>query len=175
MKGKIMFDRAAGYIFKLEGGYVNDPDDSGGATNLGITQNVYDSTKKKDVKNITEAEAESIYLKNYWLPSKCDIIDKTHPALAAIHFDCAVNCGVYQANKLLQRALGVEDDGVIGSITLRSVRMCDEVKASMAYLHKRADFYKLLAKKPRQGKFLKSWIHRLKFLSRMYGIPFNEA
>ena len=63
------FELALNFVLEREGGYVNDPDDKGGATNKGITQNTYNSWLKsvgkpaKDVKNITDAEVKEIYFK----------------------------------------------------------------------------------------------------------------
>lgn len=73
-----LFKKALQFVLKWEGGYVDNPNDKGGATNKGITQNTYNAWLKsngkatKDVKNITQAEVEEIYRKNYWLASGCE-------------------------------------------------------------------------------------------------------
>lgn len=61
------------FVFRYEGGYVNDPRDPGGATNLGITKRVLEAYRGRtvsiqEVKDLKRAEAESIYEKNYWKP-----------------------------------------------------------------------------------------------------------
>ena len=67
-----LFKKALAFVLKWEGGFVNDPDDKGGATNKGITQNTYNSYLKskgmraKSVRYITQAEVEDIYYKQYW-------------------------------------------------------------------------------------------------------------
>ena len=68
-----IFKKALTFVLIREGGYVNDPDDPGGATNRGITQRTYNAYLAKlkkptaDVKNITEYEVKEIYYNNYWL------------------------------------------------------------------------------------------------------------
>ena len=68
-----LFKSALQFVLKWEGGYVNNENDKGGATNYGITQNTYNNWLKskglayKDVRDITRAEIENIYYKNYWL------------------------------------------------------------------------------------------------------------
>ena len=74
---KDLFKKALSFVLKWEGGYVNNPNDRGGATNKGITQNTYNSYLQskgrptKDVRYITDAEVEDIYYSRYWLPAKC--------------------------------------------------------------------------------------------------------
>lgn len=92
------FRTALTFTLKWEGGYVNDPRDPGGATNMGVTQNAYDIWNRKkgnqlrSVRNITIEEVEAIYFEDYWLKAGCD---QTEPlALAVSVFDLAVNSGV---------------------------------------------------------------------------------
>lgn len=182
--------RAIEYTLKLEGGLANDPDDLGGLTNKGITHTTYDSYQReiynklseadkkkyihKSVKDITDDEVEYIYLHNYWYPAQCDIMTEK---IAAIHFDCAVNCGVVTAKKILQRALGIEDDGIIGSITKAQLKsIVSEDEFCRRYLSQRLKYYKsIISRRPSQKKFYNSWYHRLTYFSKMYGIAFNES
>ncbi|MBX5206678.1 glycoside hydrolase family 108 protein [Rhizobium sp. NZLR11] len=119
------FERALARVLTHEGGYVNDPRDPGGATNRGITQRVYDAYRDRlglqrvPVRNISSSEVEGIYRSNYWDLAKCDML----PAgVSYVVFDGAVNSGVAQSVKWLQRALGVTPDGVIGNATLAAVQ-----------------------------------------------------
>ena len=65
------FEQALKFVLEREGGYVNNPNDPGGATNKGITQSTYYNWLKakglpnKSVKLITDAEVKEIYYKNY--------------------------------------------------------------------------------------------------------------
>lgn len=101
------FELALKFVLEREGGYVNDPDDKGGATNKGITQNTYNSWLKsvgkpaKDVKNITDAEVKEIYHRRYWMAAKCDTMSKK---FAVACFDSAVNHGVGKVSDFLKAA-----------------------------------------------------------------------
>lgn len=112
------------HILQYEGGYVDHPRDPGGATNMGITIGTLANHRrqrvsKQDVRNLTLEEAEEIYLKNYWTPCKCDLWS---PGIDFAVFDCAVNQGVGDARRFLQRAARVTADGIIGPITIQAVQ-----------------------------------------------------
>lgn len=119
------FDRALAKVLVHEGGYVNHPKDPGGATNQGITQRVYDDYRKtmgiksQPVSMLTNAERDSIYRARYWALIKGDSLPV---GVAYVVFDGAVNSGVSQSVKWLQRALGVPADGVIGPQTINAAR-----------------------------------------------------
>ena len=71
------FDDIIKVVLEHEGGYVDDPDDRGGATNWGVTQKVYEayvgySCDKEEIKKMTQEVAEEIYFKNFWKPSKAE-------------------------------------------------------------------------------------------------------
>lgn len=117
------FERALPLVLKHEGGYVDHPKDPGGATNLGVTIGTLSSwlgrpASKADVKALTRASVAPIYRKNYWAAIRGDEL----PAgLDYAVFDFAANSGPKRAAMALQRAVGVADDGVIGSITLANI------------------------------------------------------
>jgi lysozyme family protein len=173
MINDIRFTKALNDVLVYEGGYSNNPNDKGGETNKGIIQSVYNAyrTSKKlpiqSVKNLSNDELREIYYKNYWLAGSCD---KMPPLLAPVHFDTCVNCGLVQANKFLQRALGVVDDGIIGPKTLASIQglgfkgMEDVL---FQYMDKRTNFYIDLAIKDNtQLVFLKGWLSRCRAVER---------
>lgn len=110
-------------ILKHEGGYVDHPDDPGGATNLGITHKTLASWRgrpvtKQDVRDLTVTEASAIYRARYWNPVRGDSLP---PGVDLAVFDFAVNSGPAKATMVLQSVLGVADDGVIGPITLAAL------------------------------------------------------
>lgn len=162
------FDDALKLILQFEGGYVCDPMDPGGATNKGITQGTYTSYLKahdlgdRDVKFIGNDEVATIYRENYWQALLCD--QMPYPiALAA--FDCAVNSGVAKAAKLLQAALWVKDDGVIGVGTLTAAKRLDPVTVARSLLTLRRQFLMtLVSVKPSSLKFLDGWLRRIDLL-----------
>ena len=90
------FGASLPFILRWEGGFVDDPDDRGGRTNKGVTQNVYHAWRadqglaQQDVQQINDQEVGAIYFQGYWLPAKCDVL-RSKLDLAA--FDTAVNMG----------------------------------------------------------------------------------
>lgn len=120
-----LFDEALSLVLVHEGGYVNHPADPGGATNKGITQATYNVWRtrngqpKQNVRKITDAEVAAIYRRDYWGKVRGDDL----PAgVDYAVFDFAVNSGPSRAARFLQRIVGVDDDGVIGPITLAAVQ-----------------------------------------------------
>lgn len=94
------FPQALRHVLNYEGGYVNHPQDPGGATNRGVTQATYDGWRrskgleKRSVKNIEMLEVEQIYFQNYWLKVGAHQLPA---ALGFVMFDAAVNHGVHRA------------------------------------------------------------------------------
>ncbi len=120
--------RIAEEIVAREGGYVNDPDDPGGATNHGVTIGTMrrlglDLTgdgrvTTADVQRLTRAQAVEIFLQHYY---ERPGIGRLPEPLRAPCFDMYVNAGS-NAVKILQRLLNAMDqpvsvDGVIGPLT----------------------------------------------------------
>ena len=102
------FARCMAFVFEREGGYVDDPDDPGGATNLGITFATlkawrHGAVTKADVRSLTKAEATRIYHANYWLPALCD---RLPGGIDLPVFDAAVNMGVEPSLNLLRAQIG---------------------------------------------------------------------
>lgn len=163
-----IFDAALAKVLRFEGGFVDDPADRGGATCHGITQTTYDiySGGGKDVKDITDAEVRSIYRQRYWMAGRCDLIAQRSPALALVHFDSGVLCGLTQAAKFLQRAVGVVADGWVGSATLGALdaklQMENEASVLRKYLDERRAFHEAdVAAHPLQQRFLAGWLARV--------------
>jgi lysozyme family protein len=111
------------FILKEEGGYSNDPHDSGGMTMHGIIQREYDAYRRRKglplqwVKNISTDEQNEIYWTEYWLPHCPNL-----PAgLDLSFFNIAVNAGPSEATRLLQQALGIRIDGNWGGQTVKAV------------------------------------------------------
>ena len=120
-------------IVAREGGYVNDPDDPGGATNFGVTIHTIrrlgldldhdGSITTDDVRRLTRSQAVQIFLEHYYTRP---LIAELPQALQATVFDMYVNAGG-NAVKILQRLLvemgyGVTVDGVLGPKSLAAVR-----------------------------------------------------
>jgi lysozyme family protein len=110
---------------KFEGGKDDDPIDPGGRTNQGVIQREFSAWLRKngkpnrDVFTMTDAERDTIYWENYG--------NKIHfnelpPGVDLVVLDGAINSGVSQSIKWLQRAIGVDATGVMGNITLMAVQ-----------------------------------------------------
>lgn len=159
------FPEALAFVLEREGGYVDHPNDRGGPTNKGITTAVYDAHRRargqptRSVRDITDAEVAEIYMARYWVPAKCGALP--WPAALA-HFDCAVNSGVRQAAILLQRAVGVTEDGLIGPATLAAVQRAGRARLLAKLWVGRLDFYqRIVAGNPSQRVFLRGWENRI--------------
>lgn len=162
------FEKALSFVLNAEGGYNNDPADSGGATNKGITQAVYNGYRGKgavfvSVRNITDEEVRSIYHDNYWNTCHCE---KMSDELAIAVFDTAVNAGCQRAIKILQACLDVNTDGVFGEDTLAAIGgIADSKDFVSKYLSGRSAFYQRLVQiNPGKSKFLQGWLNRVENL-----------
>ena len=167
------FDDIIKVVLKHEGGYVDDPDDRGGATNWGVTQKVYEayvgySCDKEEIKKMTQEVAEEIYFKNFWKPSKAE---RLPPEIRQTYFDMCVNHGQGGAVKILQQACNnkrkpdnqIDVDGGIGPNTIRAaVNLKDwelRVERSGFYWNLVYDGAKY-TKRTSQVKFIRGWIRR---------------
>lgn len=146
------FRDAVEIILKHEGGYVNDPNDPGGETKYGISKRAYPDV---DIKNLTLDQAKQIYLTDYWNRCQCDNL----PAMVRMHvFDAAVNSGVVQAAKWLQRAVRVVDDGRIDARTIMACRLSDPAVTVMRICAYRLQFLTGLGSWKHYGK---GWVNRI--------------
>ena len=164
------FLQALPVILRFEGGYVDDPDDPGGATMKGITQKTFDAWRKSKrlpreaVRGISDAEVEAIYHRDYWLKGKCDALPWP---VSLVHCDATVNHGTKNAAKLLQRAAGVADDGKIGPMTLGAVDAADPDELVNGMLWARLAFYEAIARRRiASRKFLLGWLSRVNHLRK---------
>lgn len=128
------FSSAMKYLASLEGGYVNDPDDRGGATKYGISLNFYKQNidryaDEQDIQALTREEAENIYREWFWYPSGVEALNSKD--LANRVFALAVNAGIKPAVRVLQKAVNqsgysLEVDGVLGPKTANASNSIDE-------------------------------------------------
>jgi lysozyme family protein len=110
------FDQAVLLLLNTEGGYSFNPADPGGETNFGVTKKVALSFGYTGpMKDMPIDFAKHVYEQGYWKPCHCDELPES---IRYDVLDAAVNSGISQSVKWLQRAVGVTDDGVIGPQTL---------------------------------------------------------
>lgn len=134
-----------------EGGYVNHQDDPGGETNWGVSKRSYPHL---DIKSLTREMAKAIYLRDFWLAGGMDKID---PALAFQTFDAAVNHGIGNALRMLQKAAGVVDDGHVGPKTLAAIQAMSVTDMLMRFIAARLRFWTRLSTWPAFGR---GWANR---------------
>lgn len=147
------FDQVFDKLINHEGGYVFNPHDPGGETKFGISKRSYPHL---DIHSLTLADAKTIYRRDFWDRAQCD---KLHPDLVFDLFDGAVNSGIGQAIRWLQRAVGVADDGVVGPLTLASINRENDTSAIRArYNGHRLDFMTRLST---WDVFGKGWARRI--------------
>jgi lysozyme family protein len=120
-------------LLNREGGYVDNPNDKGGPTNFGITEQVARAYGfKGDMRELPREIALAIYRQRYWAAPGFYDISLRYPALAAELFDTGVNMGPKKAGQFLQRVLNVLNrqhtdypdifaDGDIGAMTLQAL------------------------------------------------------
>lgn len=157
------YRRALRFVLKREGGYVNHPNDPGGHTNMGVTLATFTSWRRSrgepdptvdDLKALTHEEAFDLYRAMYWDAVKGDSLPEP---VAHLLFDMAVNAGPARAIKLLQEALGVTADGVIGPQTMAAVEGADVDELVQEYSVQRLLYY---ATRPHMPTFGKGWFRR---------------
>ncbi len=154
------FYQALDFTLGVEGGYVDHPDDPGGATKWGITQKTYDRWRKQNhlplqaVKLMVRNDMEDIYFAYYWAEGNCELMPST--AIKMAHFDAVVNHGVRRGAKLLQKSVNAKPDGIIGPKTIAATAMGG---FEDNLLWERAIFYVRISPSP--PVFLKGWMRRL--------------
>jgi lysozyme family protein len=144
------FERAFAIVINSEGGYSNDPKDPGGETRYGISKRAHPNL---DIKSLTIAQAEEIYRADYWNKCRCDEMPE---GLKLPLFDSAVNQGASRAIKLLQAALNLVPDGVIGPRTME--RAHQDAEAAANFLTERVLHYASLPTFPTFGR---GWVRRV--------------
>ena len=134
----MIFDDAFTKLLGHEGSYSNHPSDPGGATMWGVTQAVARANGYAgDMRNFPVFEAKLIYRASYWDACRCDELPD---AVRFDVFDGAVNSGVGQSIKWLQRAVGAVDDGVIGMKTLLACTLLAGAAVQARYNGHRLEF-----------------------------------
>lgn len=168
------FELTIPFTHEKEGGFVNDPRDAGGATNMGITLNTYTTYCRKKgyhkptverLKKLSEAEWQEIMRTMYWDVIKGDEILSQSVALAI--YDWAVHSGPATAAKHVQRILGVKADGIVGPVTLAAINSLSPLPLFGQIQQSRLKFLGSLCtgedeQSVKNRDFLRGWIRRVK-------------
>jgi lysozyme family protein len=160
------FHNALALVFGAEGGVSNNPHDKGGLTALGVTAATWavyctlQGLPHTSVATITHAQAVDVYRRLYW--DQCHAGACPTP-LAEMVMDASVNSGPGRAVRLLQQALGVVPDGLVGPRTLKALAAGEPKTLALRYLHARESFLRGIATGD-QHTFLAGWLHRIEHL-----------
>lgn len=146
------FDEIINRVLSHEGGDVNDPRDPGGETQWGISKRSYPSL---NIRTLTRADAVAIYRRDFWQRVQDDRLPR---AFAFQALDAAVNHGIGNAVRWVQRAAGVADDGIVGLRTLAAVVAQDPADLVLLFNAERLEFY---AKLGTFDTFGRGWTRRV--------------
>ena len=154
------FDISLDFLLKSEGGFVNDPKDPGGMTNLGVTAKSWSEykgrpTSEKEMRALTENTVAPFYEKKYWDACKCDDLPS---GIDYLVFDFAVNAGPGRAIKTLQKAIGAPEDGEVGPVTLQNIDVMDKSELITRFSEAKKEYYASL---PIFSTFGKGWLTRI--------------
>lgn len=152
----VTFETAFERLIGHEGGYVNHPSDPGGETNWGITlHTARASGYTGSMRDLTREQAKEIYQAEYWNRARSEELDG---AIAYQLFDAAVNHGIGNAIRFLQRAANVADDGAIGPVTLAAVKAMSVTDVLARFNAARLMFYTNLST---WSTFGRGWARRV--------------
>jgi lysozyme family protein len=179
-------DQIIDEVLRKEGGFVNNPNDRGGATNWGITEAVArENGWTGAMRDLPRDKAREIYYRQYVRAPGFDAIIPISSAVAAEVVDTGVNMGPSVAGRFLQRALNVLNrrgrdfpdllvDGNVGSRTIdglrayfraRGAQRADAERVLLRALNaQQGERYIALAERdPRQEEFMFGWfLHRVR-------------
>lgn len=156
-------------ILKWEGGFVDDPDDRGGATNMGVTIGTYEAYCRRKgypkpsverLKNLSMEEWTDILRTMYWDVCKADDIGSQ--SVANMIVDWAWHSGTGTAIRKVQKVVGVERDGDIGPITLAAINSVSALPLfGMLKAERVRHLKEICRKRPANNKFMKGWMNRV--------------
>lgn len=172
---------------QLEGGYQNNPLDTGNynnaginvGTNYGISAKVYETFLNKpvtiaDMQAMTWQVAAKIHKTQYWDKMKADSF--ISQSVAELVVDHAINAGVYKASVLLQQVLNqnfnknLVVDGIVGNLTIQAVNSVNQTLLFQYYANARIQDYE----SKNRPEFLNSWLKRVSTIASKFGIAIKD-
>ena len=175
------FNEAFARVIGHEGKFQDDPNDRGNWTTGKIGVGQLKGTKygisamsypEEDIRNLSLDRARFIYKRDFW-----DRVsgDHLHNAVVYQLFDAAINHGVGNAIRFLQRALGVADDGVMGDITHAAIKTMGVDDLLHRFNAERLEFFTRLSTFDRYGR---GWSRRvaknMRYAADDYTAPWHE-
>lgn len=162
---KSNFDQCLALLLKHEGGWVDDPHDPGGETNMGVTKKTWEDwvghpVAPGSLKSLTVADVAPLYKARYWDKVRADDLpDGVDYAV----FDYAVLAGPARAARQLQQCCRVAADGIIGPKTLAAAKTADPVALIRCICDNRLAYLKTLPTWTRYGN---GWGNRVADVSK---------
>jgi len=165
------FEQCIALVLREEGGFVNNPHDPGGMTNMGVTKASWEMyvqhpVTEDEMRKLTLADVIPFYRTNYWDTIRGDSLPD---GIDYAVFDMAVNSGVGRAAKTLQAVLGVKADGSIGPATIAACEAANARDVTTQFCEKRLAFLQGL---PTWNTFGKGWGSRV---ARVEELAFKMA
>jgi lysozyme family protein len=156
-------------VRKWEGGFVNDPDDAGGATNMGVTVSTFRQWNHEETENMQTSidelkamspdEAAEICKKEYWDEWQADEIENQSVAEELVEW--AWGSGKWGII-IPQRALRLTADGIVGPMTINAVNNADQEAFFNLVRDLKIKFLdNLVDNHPEDQKFLTGWLNRI--------------
>jgi len=152
------FKECLDLVLKSEGGWVNNPADPGGETNLGVTKRVWEEYVGHPVESLKKLNKEDVapmYEQKYWRPCYGEVLPR---GLDFVVFSMGVNAGTGRSVKLLQSAIGCVPDGVIGPATRGLISASNSATLINKFSEARREYYRSLKTFPIFGK---GWLSRV--------------
>ena len=156
-------------------GFVNDPNDNGGATMVGVTIGTYRSYCKykgksaptvQNLKNIPYKEWRDIIHTMYWNKWKADLINDQRVANMIVDWVWTSGQGI--GIKRVQKILGVTADGIVGPKTIAAVNAKDPNELVKEVYNARLSHFNAIVKaNPSQKKWLNGWINRINYIDKL--------
>lgn len=164
------FEKFAGKLLHLEGGFVNHPKDKGGPTKYGVilaTWKEYGHDKDgdgdidiDDIKLLTEEDAKNVAKNIFWDFFQADKI--LNQSVAEFIVDWGYNSGRKTVALIVQKLLDVPVDGKFGKITLSVLNGIPQEPFFEKLKAARKDFINgIIARRPDQKVFYKGWMKRI--------------
>jgi lysozyme family protein len=149
------WDKSFDMVIAHEGGFTNDQRDSGnhlpdgrqGCTMWGCTQTNWEAyvghkVTQDDMRALKKEDVKPLYKRDYWDAVKGDELPSGVDYAA---FDFAINAGAKRSRVMLQRALGVADDGIIGNNTMNAIKAANGEQFLNKFSEAKTNFYKSLS------------------------------
>jgi lysozyme family protein len=156
------FEECLKFTLQFEGGFVNNPADPGGPTNLGVTQATLSSFLGRqatiaEVQALTPEKVAPIYRHRYWDNVQGDQLPL---GVDLAVFDFGVHSGPSRGAMSLQRVLKLADDGQIGPVTIAAAKKADPTATVNGVCDERFAFLQALKIFKKFGKGLTSRVDK---------------